>query len=348
MPTHPEFPGMRIYERTKSPYFYLEYPCPISGKTRRESSGKTTEDEAWDELRCRLRRAVEVSWKAAVVHFFEVRSDLKSTTLHQYQNSVRALDSHLGNLLLSDIDVETLKSFVDARRKQVKDNSVRRDLATGSTIFSNAQLSMPGKVPENNPFKNLPKRHLKESKRTRYLSPEEYDRIEAAMNLELHRVLLEVFVFTGMRHQEVCNFKIDWINWNSGIFGEISLPREMTKNNEPRIIPLFPSLRNTLEDWCARAPCEYVFSHYSELENAHVKYISFSSWWRRARDRAGVKDVRIHDLRHTFASWWAQKGGSMAALKEMLGHADLRMVDRYAHLNSEAQHRAMQEVLMKE
>lgn len=107
---------------------------------------------------------------------------------------------------------------------------------------------------------------------------------------------------------------------------------------------MFPKIRRTLEDWCARSGGEHVFTHWSHVDQAHIPFASFQPFWRRARDRAGVKDVRIHDLRHTFASWWVQKGGNMAALKEMLGHADMRMVERYAHLNTEAQHRAVEEI----
>lgn len=224
------------------------------------------------------------------------------------------------------------------------DASERRGLAAGSTIFSTAQATMTREVPDANPFRMISKRHLQEVERRRYLTPDEYTRLERALLEEWHRVALEVFVYTGMRHGEVRAFRKDWIKWHNSKYGEIHLPETSTKSAEPRVIPLFPKLRRTLEDWCARAEGEHVFSHWSRDKKAHVPFTSFAGFWRLARTRAGVKDVRIHDLRHTFASWWVQKGGDMGSLKELLGHADMRMVERYAHLNSEAQTRAVEEI----
>lgn len=341
---NPKFPGASVYVNPRSRFFYFDYQDPSTGERVRASSGKTDVDEAWQELGRRLRRSHEPSWQDAVVHFFEERKDLKPATLHQYQNSIRALDPYLSRLLLSEIDSKTLKSFMSQRRQKVTDASVRRDLATGSTIFSTAQATMPRDIPDANPFRMISKRHLKEVKRRRYLTEAEYVRIERALTREWHRIVLEVFVYTGMRHGEVLAFRKDWIHWNLGEYGEIHLPEQMTKNSEPRVLPMFPKLHDTLNDWCARQEGEYVFSKWSHADQEYQKYASFHPFWHRARLRAGVKDVRIHDLRHTFASWWVQKGGSMGSLKEMLGHADMRMVERYAHLNTEAQHRAVEEI----
>jgi integrase len=54
-----------------------------------------------------------------------------------------------------------------------------------------------------------------------------------------------------------------------------------------------------------------------------------------ALKRAGITDFRIHDLRHTFASHYMMRGGSLGALQKILGHKDIEMTMRYAHLSSE-------------
>lgn len=51
-----------------------------------------------------------------------------------------------------------------------------------------------------------------------------------------------------------------------------------------------------------------------------------------ASARAATADVRLHDLRHTYASWLAQDGASMAAIRDLLGHSSLSVTSRYAHL----------------
>jgi integrase len=56
--------------------------------------------------------------------------------------------------------------------------------------------------------------------------------------------------------------------------------------------------------------------------------------FKNALRKAGIKDFRFHDLRHTFASHYVMSGGDLLSLKEILGHSDLKMVERYSHLAS--------------
>jgi integrase len=60
-----------------------------------------------------------------------------------------------------------------------------------------------------------------------------------------------------------------------------------------------------------------------------------SDEWKRVLKRAGIKDFRWHDLRHTWASWHMQAGTPLHVLKELGGWSDMRMVLRYAHLSQE-------------
>ena len=55
-------------------------------------------------------------------------------------------------------------------------------------------------------------------------------------------------------------------------------------------------------------------------------------FWKKLRAELGLKDVRVHDLRHTFASFLVNSGHSLYEVQKMLGHADPRTTMRYAHL----------------
>ena len=59
---------------------------------------------------------------------------------------------------------------------------------------------------------------------------------------------------------------------------------------------------------------------------------SIRTAFENAVDAAAIQDFRLHDCRHSFASWFMMRGGSLLALKSILGHADLTMTQRYAHL----------------
>ncbi len=63
-----------------------------------------------------------------------------------------------------------------------------------------------------------------------------------------------------------------------------------------------------------------------------ITYAVLRSHFEAARDRAGLKGVRFHDLRHTAASWWAQSGANLAILRDLLGHSNLAVTSRYTHL----------------
>jgi len=93
-----------------------------------------------------------------------------------------------------------------------------------------------------------------------------------------------------------------------------------------------------------RAKCErlmldtspdcYVFSN----PKSGKPYTSFNSAWFMVRDSAGLSDVRIHDLRHTFASLLVNKGVSLYEVQTLLGHSSPQMTQRYAHLAPDLLH----------
>ena len=64
-------------------------------------------------------------------------------------------------------------------------------------------------------------------------------------------------------------------------------------------------------------------------------YVNFYYSWDNARKRAGLKDFRIHDLRHSFASSLVNAGRSLYEVQELLGHADIKTTSRYSHLSRE-------------
>ena len=66
-----------------------------------------------------------------------------------------------------------------------------------------------------------------------------------------------------------------------------------------------------------------------------LPYVSFFYSWDKARTRAGLKEFRIHDLRHSFASCLVNAGRSLYEVQELLGHADIKTTSRYAHLSRE-------------
>ena len=326
-------PGARVYRRERSSVWQIQYR--ENGRKVRLSSGLCDEDEAWLELDRVYTRKSQLSVKEAVVNFFEVKKgNLEASTISGYLSALKNVDSHFGSLTLAEIDLDGIKGFVADRRTSVSDTTVRRELAFLSSVFTFAQIEMVG-APETNPFVAYSKRHLKEKRREYYLTPAEFDRLLSHVKRDWQRTVLLVAVHTGMRHQELCGLRKEWINWDRGECGEIQLPRAFTKSKKSRIIPILPEISDTLYEWTKRDDAPWVFSH----GEPHRPYTSFQGFFRIARKNAKLEGLRFHDLRHTFASWWVQRGGKLLVLRDILGHATLQMVERYAHLDTEAAHR---------
>ncbi len=110
----------------------------------------------------------------------------------------------------------------------------------------------------------------------------------------------------------------------------------MTKTSSPRVVPLSDAALGTLAGTPRHITSPFVFWH-----DDGERYTSFSGAFRKIAARAGVP-FRCHDLRHHFASEFAQRTGDIAALQAILGHKTIAQTMRYSHLMTEHFHRAME------
>ena len=105
-----------------------------------------------------------------------------------------------------------------------------------------------------------------------------------------------------------------------------------TKNDERRALPLgkpaFKEIQKLSE--LRRIDTNLLFP-----DETGKKPIDIRNPWERAIKKAGIKDFRFHDLRHSAASYLAMNGASLAEIAEVLGHKTLQMVKRYSHLSEQ-------------
>lgn len=74
---------------------------------------------------------------------------------------------------------------------------------------------------------------------------------------------------------------------------------------------------------------------------AGERLVKFDDLFRKAVKKAGIQDFRIHDLRHTFASWLVSEGVELIKVRDLLGHSSITMTERYAHLMPNRLHEAV-------
>lgn len=102
-----------------------------------------------------------------------------------------------------------------------------------------------------------------------------------------------------------------------------------TKNKEKRTIPLNETVITLLTPkYRVNSPAEYVFASQA---GSKIDVRNLLRAYYAARKTANLKDVRFHDLRHTFATRLVQSGVDLYVVKELLGHKTITMTMRYAH-----------------
>jgi integrase len=176
-----------------------------------------------------------------------------------------------------------------------------------------------------NPAKGI--RKFKESKRDRWLKPDELPRlakeIEACDNIYV-RSALWLYLMTGLRKNELLRVKWEDIDL---IRDELRVPQ--TKSGKVHYVPL----NNMAKEVIKNIPREEGNPHLipGKLKGQHLVNIDIP--WRKIRKNAGLEDVRLHDLRRTVGSWLATSGNSLHVIAKILNHSDYTTTQKvYAHL----------------
>lgn len=182
--------------------------------------------------------------------------------------------------------------------------------------------------------------------RVRYLSDIERERLLAACR-ESTWPRLYLFVLmaltTGGRRGELLALRWCDVDLERGEARIGTDTATQTKNGDARSLVLLPQVAAELARFAPKdATTSEALIFRSRLRPSQP--YAMEQVWRDAIAAAGLDDFRFHDLRHTAASYMAQSGASLLEIADTLGHRQLRMVQRYAHLNTDSRRRLMARV----
>jgi integrase len=241
-----------------------------------------------------------------------------STSKHYMINQ---LVHKFGDMRLNRFNTLLLEQFQSKRlRKGNKPATVNRLIATIAHMFTKAvDWEMMSKA-EKEAIKV--KMLTENNRRLRFLSKEECNRLVNSCDPHLRPIVITA-LNTGMRRGEILSLKWTHVDLKHGF---ILLDR--TKNNERREIPINTTLRDIFQGIARRIDSDYVFHDPATGKPYKDVGRSFTAACRRAK----IIDFTLRDLRHTFASHLVMAGVDLTTLKELLGHKDIRMTLRYAHL----------------
>lgn len=219
---------------------------------------------------------------------------------------------------LESLSVADIQLYVQARGN--KASTVRRELNSIMAMLNHAS-SMGWRVSDLSKLK----KPRADDERCRWLTEEERELLIAACEPDELRHVVTFLFFTGARLGEALKLK-----WGDVIVDTATLSTKKGKQKKRRLrnVPLVERAIAAMGQRGKRS--DYVFlapTGKPWTKDALYKYFN------PAKERAGVEDFTPHDCRHTFASHLVQKGATLKAVADLLGHKNLNMVMRYAHLS---------------
>jgi integrase len=229
------------------------------------------------------------------------------------------LTPSFGERYLFHFTVAEVERYKQARLAEVKPSTVNKELNCLKAMLNKAVI---WRYLKEHPLRGV--KGLKEPPgRLRYLTPEESTwLLEACDTPPYLRPIVDLAMHTGMRRSEILA-----LCWSDLDLRRRTITLTHTKNNERRVIPINDTVAATLKAWPRAVGSDALFP---ELNGPMVT----RSFWRACR-KAEVPNLRLHDLRHTFASYLAMGGFNLRTIQQLLGHKDLRMTSRYAHLSAD-------------
>jgi integrase len=267
----------------------------------------------------------------------------RASTQGDYQRMLRIyVRPHFGvHTKVADVRFEDIDALHRKVSKEGHTYRANRLVAMLSKMFS---LAVRWNMRTDNPCKGIERNT--EFSRRRYLSSEELARLLVALNAHPDRQIANIvrmLLLTGARRGEVLSAKWADIDLTKGVW---SKPAASTKQQQNHTVPLSAPVRQLLSEIQAAQKAKhrvlgtYVFPGLGNT--GHV--VEIKKGWASICRSAGISGLRIHDLRHSFASQLASGGASLLLIGSLLGHSSPTTTHRYSHLFDDPLRKAVERV----
>lgn len=284
--------------------------------------------------------------------FYKTYLPLKKTEVRAWQTQEALFRNHvdpaLGNKVLSDVSREdcialhadlmykptSYKPAEGEKQKTLSVATVNRILILVKHMFNIAlQRDIPGL--KGNPMKIVI--HADRSFKARCLTKEEINALIESIDSQGDAHLstaIRLLLFTGLRRSNVFSLRWGWVNFSEG---SIAVPKEFDKAKRGYKIFLSDYALETLKAHQRREgksgfnPNGYAFANPKTGKPFRTR----RSIWLSCTEKAGVAGLRMHDLRHTYATMMLDSGSDITDVQKALGHTQLATTVRYLHINEQ-------------
>lgn len=301
---------------------------PYPGLTIEQARGKASEINAAiangaNPAEAKRGRAAEPTFAQLFTQYIERHAKVhKRTWAEDQQRFAQYLQAPLGNKKLSQVNRQVVANIHSTITLAGHPTVANRVLALISSIFG---WAMSAGVVEANPIKGI--KRNRETSRDRFLQSDELPRFFKALGEEENETMRDYFLLsllTGARRANV--LAMQWADVNLER-GEWRI--EETKNGTPQTVTLSPQAVEVLRRRMPENAVGFVFP--STGKTGHLA--EPKKGWQRILTRAGIADLRIHDLRRTLGSWQAKQGASLAIIGKSLNHKNQNTTAIYARLD---------------
>jgi integrase len=231
----------------------------------------------------------------------------------------------IGSITRTDIENYQLKRKLEIiamprnRNKREQEISFRTVNIETSILHNFFEFCINKELIDKNPAEKITQ--LNELSRLKTLSDTDIQKLINGATNKLTRDLITFLIYTGCRKGEALNLKWDDVDLQNDV-----IAIKGTKTRYDRYIPISKPLKELLSHIEKHQDCLYVFNRNG------AKLTNFKRSFHTACRNAGIKDLRIHDLRHVFASTLTMNDVSLYKTGILLGHRTPNMTQRYAHL----------------
>jgi len=270
------------------------------------------------------------------LRYVEHERDVKPSTLSDYRHMARRLDRSFGETSIDRIapeDIERWRAGLTCSNR-----TTQKYLIVLNGIFKRAMKVY--RLPAN-PMTLVERPRVRHSSEIQVLSAAEVRALVRATSSELHKALLVTAAFTGLRMGELLALRwkeVDFAAETIRVVRSFTVGGESSpKSGKPRSVPMIAEVAAAL----ARVGDRDRFRGEEDLVFAgaaggHLDSKDVRAAYKAALVRAGLRDLRFHDLRHTFGTRAVEQAASILELKEWMGHANVQTTMRYLHYKSKA------------
>lgn len=349
-----------LRQGSRGSVYYLKYRLP-DGRQIKRRLGKAwtqrgraptgyytarTADEALQAILADARRGTLAGMNtihakfadasAEWLRYVEHDRDVKPSTLSDYRHMARRLDRTFGEIRIEQIGAEHVERW--RAGLSCSNRTTQKYLIVLNGIFKRAMKVY--RLPAN-PMSLVERPRVRHSSEIDVLSAAEVRALVAAASTEMLQALLLTAGFTGLRMGELLALRwgeVDFAAETIRVVRSFTIGGESSpKSGKPRSVPMVREVATAL----ARVSEREHFTSDGDLVFAgnaggHLDSKEVRAEYKAALHRAKLRNLRFHDLRHTFGTRAVEQAESILELKEWMGHANVQTTMRYLHYKSKA------------